>query len=531
LHKAGGSKELSSRTSSKQSSNRGASKLQLKDDEVIDDYQVDGIEVEHGVFSACASDETNICSTRAHSTLSVHSTGMHQYASCNDVQALLNSPNPMTGQTVLYAAVFYPNEHTQRIVERLVQRSANPNLSGLPSSISQSSRCSQDPEALKYWEPPLAPAVRRGETSLVAKLLDLRSDVNARDGEGNRILQVGVERGDRETLATLLACTDLYIDTTDLKGRTALVTALTFGYVELASDLIHAACNVDARDHNGASPLLHAINVHDSGLSRLLLLHLADMNAVDPADGSHVLHLAAQTRNVNLIEELLAAGTDVRVRHPKEGRTALHVLVGLRGMASVVSLLLEFAAEVDAQTHVGDTPLRIAVISRDIEAVEILCKARADPNCSNRSGCAAIHAAVAAGDMQLTEMLVGFGADVHLADSRRWCPVHYGASGGSGAVIEQLINSRADPYARSYHGRTPKDLGRADAADALGKAALRNPPPQGMLEPGPPEVPRPVLAKRSPRPAMQATRSTWSSGGESRMAIHRRNSPKFARKM
>jgi len=173
----------------------------------------------------------------------------------------------------------------------------------------------------------------------------------------------------------------------------------------------------------------------------------------------------------------------------------LHYVAGLR-MPSLISELLALAAEVDACTAVGDTPLRVAASSRDLEAVEVLCNARANPNSANRSGCAPIHAAVALGDKKLTELLVGFGADVHLADDRRWCPVHYGAMGGSGEVIECLISNRADPYTRSYHGRTAQDLGRAGATDALVRAACRNPPPREMLEPGPREVQRPMMAKR-----------------------------------
>jgi len=198
----------------------------------------------------------------------------------------------------------------------------------------------------------------------------------------------------------------------------------------------------------------------------MLLQMRADKDAIDPADGSHVLHVAAKARNEPLLRALLMARSNLHATHPVNGRTVLHIAAGTRWIP-VVQFLIGLHAEVDTQSTIGDSALRMAVQQNDIQSAELLCQAGADPNLANRSGCAAIHAAVSQGNVKLAQLLVEYGADVNLADSRRWRPIHYGATGGSADVVSWLMESGADPHARSYHGIQPCDLSRAGASEVL----------------------------------------------------------------
>jgi len=433
------------------------------------------------------------------------------------VASLLNAPSPLSGHTALYAVALYPSDHTVGFVERLVRRRADPNVIGCLANKGGGFGSG----ANQHGETALVAAARRGETSLIKKLIDLGADVNARAADGSRILHVGVERGDRIALEALLRAPGCNVDVVDPRGRTALVTALKCGSTELAKVLIHAACNVDARDVNGAAPILHAANVHSESLCTLMLERRADPDAADPADHSHIIHLSVQARNEVLFSALLAARADIHAPHPRDGRTPLHLAAGVR-MAPLVGMLISLEAQVDARSAVGDTPLRLAVQSHDLESVELLCRAKADPNAANRSGCAAVHAAVSSGNTRMTELLVQLGADVHLADARRWRPIHYGASGGSGEVVEYLLNCRANLWAKSYYGRTPHDLGRNGATEALVNASMKNPPPPEYAKTGPLEVPRLATTVIPKKPAMKRPASARSqpkvyasSGGQS----------------
>eukprot|EP00929_Paragymnodinium_shiwhaense_P066187 TRINITY_DN3316_c0_g1_i1.p1 TRINITY_DN3316_c0_g1~~TRINITY_DN3316_c0_g1_i1.p1 ORF type:complete len:1645 (-),score=353.56 TRINITY_DN3316_c0_g1_i1:5-4939(-) len=354
---------------------------------------------------------------------------------------LLNCPSPVSNHLALYVCALYPNSNTGTIVERLVRRRADPNLA--------------DPQD---GDTPLIPIIRRGEASLVELMLKLKADVNTRAADSQTALQISITRGSREIAEALLKHPGCEVDAGDSRGRTVLVTALTAGLYDMVRLVLDARCNVDARDRGGAAPILHATAVSQPDICDLLLERRADANAIDPADGSHVIHVAFATRNVHFIKALLSAGADCQVPHPRDQRAPLHFAAAYR-MTQVASSLLLMKAEVDVRSNIGDTPLRLATQVGDLEMVQMLCEAAADPNCANRAGCAAIHAAVNTGNSELVELLVSFKGDVQLADQRRWRPLHYAAACNDGAITKCLLDNGADPQARSYHGCTPYQLG------------------------------------------------------------------------
>jgi len=235
---------------------------------------------------------------------------------------------------------------------------------------------------------------------------------------------------------------------------------------------MEAQCSVNCRDCSGASPIVQAVATPDQQLCELLLARAADPDAVDVTDGSPILHLALQAGNRPLLQALFDIRANIHAKHPRNGRTLLHTAACLR-MAPLARQLLSVRAEIDAQCHVGDTALRLAVQGRHVEVAEVLCHARADPNCPNRSGCAPIHAAAALGDMRLLQLLSHHMADPNLVDRRKWSPLHYvAASGrGSGQAVQSLMAVMASPSARSYQGRTPMQLyAMGTANERLGSA-------------------------------------------------------------
>jgi len=363
---------------------------------------------------------------------------------------LLNTPNPVTGHPPLYTATLDAKEKTVDILERLVMRRAD-----IGGASWDSAR-----------ELPIAAAARLGERFLVEALLELHADVNAVSPDGRPLLQVAAARGSVGVVEVCVGWPGCEIDTVDSSGRSALITALKGGREKIARILLEAGCSVNVCDLTGAPPILHSVNIKNPELCQMLLQMRADKDAIDPADGSHVLHVAAKARNEPLLRALLRARSNLHAMHPVNGRTVLHIAAGTRWIP-VVQFLIGLHAEVDTQSTIGDSALRMAVQQNDIQSAELLCKAGADPNLANRSGCAAIHAAVSQGDVKLAQLLVEYGADVNLADSRRWRPIHYGATGGSADVVSWLMESGADPHARSYHGTQPCDLSRAGASEVL----------------------------------------------------------------
>jgi ankyrin repeat protein len=268
-----------------------------------------------------------------------------------------------------------------------------------------------------------------GMTKVVKKLLDLGVKVDVPGHYGFTALHSAL-MGGHDGVARLLIDAGADVNAQSLaipdfigginrsyNGlRTPLLLACSSGMTGTARILLAKGAKVDARDQFGLTPLHHAARVQNVDLVRLLLEHKADVDATVPKKpgmpdvGEHFrtfgspLHLAVEGGSRTLVEVLLQAKADVRVRDG-QGRTVLHRLLdsldfsyGL-GMFEhswppvlplsvpekwmkgdrdeVLKSLIQAGADVNAKDHKGVTPLRLAVDSKNVKAAEILRKSGA----------------------------------------------------------------------------------------------------------------------------------------------------------
>ncbi|MDO9023933.1 ankyrin repeat domain-containing protein [Zwartia sp.] len=201
-----------------------------------------------------------------------------------------------------------------------------------------------------------------------------------------------------------------------------LVVAATF-----SSGLIHRAHAADPKDF-----WFYIINDHDSDLKELLRRGM-DPNRKSPNQQTPLtmaarenswrafdVLLASRNIDVNLANaynetplmytallgdlprsrQLLAKGA--RVNQP--GWSPLHY-AAVKGNAAIIKLLLSNGAAVNEPSPDGDTPLILAVRSGDVEAVQALVSAGADPLLSNFKAQNAIETARAEGRRSLATAL------------------------------------------------------------------------------------------------------------------------------
>jgi len=105
-----------------------------------------------------------------------------------------------------------------------------------------------------------------------------------------------------------------------------------------------------------------------------------DVNLLN-SKGESALMLAALTGQQDLAEKLIKKGADVN----KTGWTPLHYAAS-KGHLSIISLLLENSAYIDAESPNGTTPLMMASMYGTPEAVKLLLEEGADPNLKNQQG-------------------------------------------------------------------------------------------------------------------------------------------------
>lgn len=122
------------------------------------------------------------------------------------------------------------------------------------------------------------------------------------------------------------------------------------------ADAVHSLVNKAST--NGNTPLHHAIWSSQCAISRFLIQHGANVDALT-AHGDSCVMLAACVGKVALLKVLLENGADVSLR-TQAGNTALHI-ASVNGWVNCCKILLEFGADVFAANDKKQNALHLAV--------------------------------------------------------------------------------------------------------------------------------------------------------------------------
>ncbi|MGO0306135.1 ankyrin repeat domain-containing protein [Endozoicomonas acroporae] len=194
-----------------------------------------------------------------------------------------------------------------------------------------------------------------GET--VQQLLAWGADIEARDNCGNTPLFLACYNADLEILKVFLdagACVNARSDS----GRTPLHMA---GSGEVAKELLARGADIDAKDINKVTPLIHSISRNDRlEVFKVLLAAGANIDAADKYKLTS-LHYAASENYYDLeyLKLLLSEGANLEARQDGTQWTPLH-LAAKSGSGKKVQLLVSEGANCKARDWHRDTPLSFA---------------------------------------------------------------------------------------------------------------------------------------------------------------------------
>ena len=224
---------------------------------------------------------------------------------------------------------------------------------------------------------------------------------------------------------------------TDREGNTPLHLAARSSDPGVAALLGDAAADLEARNHDGLTPLGVACAAGNWRLAKFLL----ERGARADADGGTPALLGAAGG-----DEDDAAGVQLLIRHKARvdardaaRRGALHV-AAFNGHTEILAALLAAGADVRARDNDGRTPLLDAARGGRLAAVDALVAAGADVAAVDIAGRNAIVLACAAEapSVALVQRLLALGvpADVRGADGKR--PADHAAEAGRWALVRAL---------------------------------------------------------------------------------------------
>ena len=314
------------------------------------------------------------------------------------------------------------------------------------------------------------------ENTLSLRYFDFDLDKQNKVGQTAFHKAIAMERWfDIEEYPNLSATYNLNINTTDIYGKTPLISAIDN---ELDMIFFHKLLIQGAQLNVGALPVKLNTLDNDSCVlsyttetgekrqtdiirldsSLCFYAKIGNVNAVKeevnriqinggsidrPAtSGLTALHIASWKGHVDIVELLLAANASVDQEDAKDGWTALH-LASRFGYVDIVELLLAASASVDQEdAKDGWTALHYASHYGHVDIVELLLAAGASVDQEDvEDGWTALHYASSSGHVDIVKLLLAAGASVDQEDAKDgWTALHYASHYGHVDIIGTLVS-------------------------------------------------------------------------------------------
>ena len=153
-----------------------------------------------------------------------------------------------------------------------------------------------------------------------------------------------------------------------------------------AGTTIKCVAHFDNSIHNPANPdPAKVVRWGDQSWEEMMIGFFSTVDPLPASDLSGDIWTAAAAGDVKVVEQYLAAGTNVNARAPIGNSTPL-VIAALHGQTEVARLLVEQGADVSISSENGSTPLLIAAFFGHRDIVELLLKNKVDVNATNKEG-------------------------------------------------------------------------------------------------------------------------------------------------
>ncbi len=273
-------------------------------------------------------------------------------------------------------------------------------------------------------------------------------------------------------------------------GWTWLHLAANNGNVELVKFLIEKGLEVDARDADQYTPIMHAVRFPK--VMEFLISKGADVNAGDkhkktmlhglayaPAGGADAaielllkkgarldlpddagtlpVGSACSANNVERVKMMLALGKFDLETKDRNQRTLLHNCVSSEHVP-MIQFLISKGARVDAKDADGQTPLasliRVQGTGNKLAAIQALLVGRSNPNAQDNEGRTALHEGVMTKTPEIVKALVAGGGDPDIANKKGVTPLTQAVINEDYPVVKILIKTTKKLNALDKYGAT-----------------------------------------------------------------------------
>ncbi|XP_048952698.1 ankyrin repeat domain-containing protein 26-like isoform X19 [Canis lupus dingo] len=320
-----------------------------------------------------------------------------------------------------------------------------------------------------------------GSVDMVKILVLSQCQLNLRDGE-NRTALVKAVQCQEEACVDILLRKGADVNTKDFKDNTALHYAAYEGNISIARKLLLNKGDIEAKNKDGLTPLLVAVNEKKEKMVAFLLEE-ANINAVDYTNRS-CLHLACANGHEDMVKLLVdrkcqlnlrdventtallkavqsqdEACVDILLKHGAnpdlkdiKGNTALHY-AALGDNVTIAQKLLLKKVNMEIRNKDGLTPLLLAINEKKEKMVAFLVE-KANINAVDYAKRTALHLACAIGREDMVKLLVDRHCQLNLCDGEDRTALVKAIQCQEEACVTLLLEHGADPKVKDNKGNT-----------------------------------------------------------------------------
>ena len=319
---------------------------------------------------------------------------------------------------------------------------------------------------------PLMLACVKGNKDAINVLLNAGADPNIADVDGDTCLHDAAGTDCCTAVLPSIISHGGDVNATNKKNRTPLMLACWKRNEDAIHVLLDAGADLNIADASGDTCLHYAArNDCCTDVLQAIISHGGDVNATSKENVTPLIR-ACVKGNKDSINVLLNAGADPNIVG-SQGYTCVHDAAWNECCTEALQAIISHGGDVNATSKENVTPLMLACVKGNKDAINVLLNAGADPNIADVDGDTCLHYAVRYdGYTDVLQAVISNGADVNATNKKNVTPLMQACVKGNKDAINVLLNAGADPNIADVDGGTC--LHYAAGTDCCTEAILRS---------------------------------------------------------
>lgn len=300
---------------------------------------------------------------------------------------------------------------------------------------------------------------QRKSVNVLKQLVDNGADWKASSSNGKSVVRLAIEGGNIEALKYFVSIgADIHQRNNEGEMPAHFICLAKENFIEMFSLLREHGAEINAKSNCGNTPILKAalLGRSESELKQMVEIG-ADWKICNNL-GNTVLHLAVEGGSLEALKYFISIGMNINITN-NNGEMPVHMISLTKNKFNeMLTLLLQFGADINAKCLCGNTPLLNSVFEGRSDAqLKQMVDNGANWNICNNNGNTVLHLAAEGGNCKALKYFGSIGAKINIINKYRETPFHFLSLTRKNfeEMLCLLLCHGADINAKSKSGNTP----------------------------------------------------------------------------